>query len=63
MTQPLPTLTYSEAERVGVNLRRMWKGLSGKKKTPRLSDETWSDVVQYVLRQTRAEIEGREVGL
>ncbi|WP_310530671.1 hypothetical protein [Novosphingobium sp.] len=57
---PQPRLTYSEAERVGLALRRMWKGLSGKKKTPRMSEEQWADMVQFVLRHAGDEVAARE---
>lgn len=50
-----PTLSYDEAERVGMALRRRWKGLTGKKKTPRLDAETWADLVQFILHKARDE--------
>ena len=55
----LPTLSYDEAERVGIRLRRQWKAVSGKKKTPRLGTEGWADVAQLVLHAARQEIEAR----
>lgn len=57
--QPQPRLTYSEAERVGLALRRRWKDITGKKKTPRLAGEQWADMVQLVMRQAGEEIERR----
>lgn len=54
--QPAPTLNYDEAERVGVALKRRFKALTGKKKTPRLKDEQWADVTQFVLLRARDEI-------
>lgn len=54
-----PTLTYAEAELIGLRIKRAYKGLTGKKKTPRLKDETWADVVQTIMRHARASVEGR----
>lgn len=56
---PMPTLTYDEAERVGLQLRRMWKGLTGKKKTPWLTEEQWADAVQFVMRHAAEQINQR----
>lgn len=51
-----PSLSYAEAERVGMALRRRWKGLTGKKKTPRLENEQWADLVQFILHKARDEM-------
>lgn len=53
-------LTYDEAERVGVALRRRWKAISGKKKTPRLADEQWADIVQLILRHAAEQVNHRD---
>ena len=56
----LPALSYDEAERVGIRLRRQWKAISGKKKTPRLTPEGWADLVQCVQHHARQEVAGRD---
>lgn len=59
LRSPMPTLTYDEAERVGLQLRRMFKGLTGKKKTPALKDEQWADMIQFVMRHAAEQIDQR----
>jgi hypothetical protein len=59
-TPPQPRLTYSEAERVGLVLRRRWYALTGKRRRPVMSSEQWTDFVQAVLRHAGDEIAARE---
>jgi hypothetical protein len=58
---PVPCLTYDEAELVGLAVRRRWKALTGKKKTPFLRDEQWADVIQTVLRHAAQVVSERGV--
>lgn len=60
--QPQPRLTYSEAERVGLVLRRRWYALTGKKRRPVMSAEQWTDLVQAMMRHAGDEIAAREGG-
>lgn len=55
-----PSLTYSEAERVGLAVRRRWYGLTGKRRRPVLTEEQWADMAQLFMRLAGDEIEGRD---
>lgn len=59
---PAPCLSYSEAQLVGLGLRRRWKAITGKKKTPALKDEQWADLVQTALRHAAQVVADRPEG-
>ena len=59
---PVPCLTYSEAERLGVMMFGNWIALTGEAPPWFQGHQLWADMVQSVLRKA-AMIEGERASL
>lgn len=62
MKPPKSPLTYRQAVKLGADLRRAWPLLTTQKRGPKLTEEQFGDVVQFVLRKAQAVIEEKQGG-
>jgi hypothetical protein len=53
------TLTFGQAERVGVALHDRWEKMTGVAPLKR-DDLAWGDIVQFVIRTAQEAVEARE---
>ena len=59
MLTPADRLSYSEAEQVGLTLKKRWPSITRQSRAPRIADEQWADLVQAVMRHAGEVIAAR----
>ena len=57
--EPMPLLTFSDAEAVGAALHDHWQKMTGSAPIER-GDLAWADMVQFVARTARARAAERQ---